>query len=222
MYKIIRQRRKSVTIHIEDDLSIVVKAPYDISHEEIDKIVTKHEVWINKTIRDKENLARRKDWLHNGEILYLGKKLQVCIDEEPTGKVAVSVADGVLTIVTPNKKDHFLIKTQLEMYTKEQALKLFTTLTDKYCNLLGCKYSSLTLRKQKTRWGSCSSKGGLSYNIRLMSAPIEVIEYVVLHEVMHLIYFDHSKAFWNAIAKVMSDYKIRQSYLKEQGNILDI
>ena len=80
----------------------------------------------------------------------------------------------------------------------------------------------MTLRKQKTRWGSCSSKGGLSYNIRLMSAPIEVIEYVVLHEVMHLIYFDHSKAFWNAIAKVMPDYKTRQSYLKEQGNILDI
>lgn len=222
MYKIIRQKRKSVTIHIEEDLSILVKAPYTISDEEIDKILKKYENWIHKTLKDKEILAKQKDWLWNEEILYLGKKLKVCIDEDKTGKVTVSVADRIFKIITPNKKDHFLIKTQVDRYIKRQALELFTTLTNKYCDLLGCEYSSLTLRRQKTRWGSCSSKGGLSYNIRLMSAPIEVIEYVVLHEVMHLIYFNHSKAFWDAIAQVMPDYKIRQNYLKEQGNRLDI
>lgn len=222
MYKLIRQRRKSVTIHIEDNLSIIVKAPYSISQKEIDQIVIKHEAWIKKTLQDKKELAKQKDWINNEELLYLGQKLHVYIHEAPTKKLEVSVTDGTLTIVTPNKKDHFLIKTQVETYTKEQGLKLFTTLTDKYCKLLGCDYRSLTLRRQKTRWGSCSSKGGLSYNIRLMSAPIEVIEYVVLHEVMHLRHFDHSPAFWAAIAKVMPDYKTRQQYLKEQGNILDI
>ena len=222
MYKLIRQKRKSVTIHIEDDLSIIVKAPYSISQNEIDQIVIKHKAWIDKTLEEKKNLAKQKDWINNQELLYLGQKLCVVIQESMTIKPQVSIADGILTIVTPNKKDHFLIKTQVETYTKEQGLKVFTTLTDKYCHLLGCHYRSITLRKQKTRWGSCSSKGGLSYNIRLMSAPIEVIEYVVLHEVMHLRHFDHSLTFWASLAKVMPDYKIRQQYFKEQGNILDI
>ena len=222
MYKIIRQKRKSVTIHIEEDLSILVKAPYTISDEEINSILKKNEKWIDKTLKKKEALAKQKDWLSNKEILYLGKTLQVCIDEDKMGKVTVSVTDDVFQIVTPNKKDYFLIKNQVDLYIKRQALELFTILTNKYCDLLGCQYSTLTLRRQKTRWGSCSSKGNLSYNIRLMSAPIEIIEYVVLHEVMHLKYFNHSKIFWDAIAQVMPDYKIRQNYLKEYGHRLDI
>lgn len=222
MYKLIRQRRKSVTIHVEDDLNVVVKAPHSIPQKEIDQIVIKHEEWIQKTIKEKKALAIQKDWLMNEEILYLGKKIPVVIEEDPKAKSNVCLQQGVFIITTPNKKDHFLIKKQLETYTKKQALNLFTTLTEKYCRLLGCNYHTLTIRKQKTRWGSCSSNGALSYNIRLMSAPIEAIEYVVLHEVMHLIHFNHSPLFWQAIAKIMPDYKKWQQYLKEQGNILDI
>ena len=222
MYKLIRQRRKSVTIHVEDDLNVVVKAPYSIAQREIDEIVIKHEAWIQKTIKEKKALAIQKDWLMNQEILYLGKRIPIRIEENPVAKPNVCIETDVMIITTPNKKDHFLIKKQLEAYTKEQALNLFTTLTEKYCSLLGCNYHTITIRRQKTRWGSCSNKGTLSYNIRLMSAPIEAIEYVVLHEVMHLIHFNHSPLFWQAIAKIMPDYKKWQHYLKEQGNILDI
>lgn len=222
MYKLIRQRRKSVTIRIEDDLSVIVKAPYSVSQKEIDQIVAKHEGWIMRTIEEKKALTLQKDWLVTGEILYLGHKLKIEINEVSNEKIDVNLTPNSLIITTPNKKDHFLIKKQVEAYIKKQALNLFTALTEKYCSHLGCKYHTLTIRKQKTRWGSCSSKGALSYNIKLMSAPIEAIEYVVLHEVMHLIHFDHSPQFWQDIAKVMPDYKIWQQYLKEQANILDI
>ena len=222
MYKIIKQKRKSVTIRIDEELNILVKAPYTISDKEVQAIIKQNEDWINKTLKEKEVLMRQKDWLMNGEILYLGEKLQVCIEEDKMGKVTVGIEDGIFKITTPNKNDHFLIKSQVDRYIKKQALTLFTVLTERYCKLIKCQYQNITLRKQKTRWGSCSSKGNLSYNLRLMSAPIEIIEYVVLHEVMHLKYFDHSRMFWNAIEDIMPDYKIRQNYLKQQGYRLDI
>lgn len=222
MYKIIKQKRKSVTIRIDEELNILVKAPYTISDKEVQAIIKQNEDWINKTLKEKEVLMRQKDWLMNGEILYLGEKLQVCIEEDKMGKVTVGIEDGIFKIKTPNKNDHFLIKSQVDGYIKKQALTLFTVLTERYCKLIKCQYQNITLRKQKTRWGSCSNKGNLSYNLRLMSAPIEIIEYVVLHEVMHLKYFDHSRMFWNAIEDIMPDYKIRQNYLKQQGYRLDI
>ena len=222
MYKIIKQKRKSVTIRIDEELNILVKAPYTISDKEVQAIIKQNEDWINKTLKEKEVLMRQKDWLMNGEILYLGEKLQVCIEEDKMGKVTVGIEDGIFKITTPNKNDHFLIKSQVDGYIKKQALTLFTVLTERYCKLIKCQYQNITLRKQKTRWGSCSNKGNLSYNLRLMSAPIEIIEYVVLHEVMHLKYFDHSRMFWNAIEDIMPDYKIRQNYLKQQGYRLDI
>lgn len=222
MYKLIRQKRKTIGIYIQNDLSVLVKAPYYMKQEAIDEFVSKNQEWIVKTISDKRTLAKQKDWLARREILYLGNTLKVEIKEMSMVKPTVEVSETTFTIITPNKDDNFLIKKQVETYIKEQALQLFTKFTKEYCDLLGCQYEKITLRKQKTRWGSCSTKGTLSFNIRLMGAPIEVIRYVVLHEVVHLIHFNHSTSFWHTIEGVMPDYKLRKNYLKEHGNILDI
>lgn len=222
MYKLIRQNRKTIGIYIQDDLSVLVKAPYAMKQEAIDGFVTKNKEWIEKTICDKQKRIQEKDWFTRREILYLGNTLKVEIKEQSTVKPTIEISDTTFTIITPNKADTFLIKKQVELYVKEHALQLFTKLTREYCTLLGCEYEKITVRKQKTRWGSCSAKGTLSFNIRLMGAPIDVIRYVVLHEVVHLIYFNHGKQFWHTIEEVMPDYKLRKNYLKEHANILDI
>ncbi|MGN1148530.1 MAG: M48 family metallopeptidase [Lachnospiraceae bacterium] len=83
--------------------------------------------------------------------------------------------------------------------------------------LTGGHYTKITIRNQKTRWGSCSQTGTLSFNYRLMMAPPAVIDYVIVHELCHLTHMNHSKAFWNKVANVMPDYKIRKQWLKEHG-----
>ena len=84
----------------------------------------------------------------------------------------------------------------------------------------GGHYERITIREQKTRWGSCSSRGTLSFNWKLMLAPLGVLDYVVVHELCHLKHMDHSREFWAAVESVMPDYRERRRWLKEHGNEL--
>lgn len=88
--------------------------------------------------------------------------------------------------------------------------------------LTGGSFSRITIRDQKTRWGSCSSTGTLSFNYRLMFAPPRVLDYVVVHELCHLTQMNHSRAFWDLVASVLPDYRIYRSWLKEHGQELNI
>lgn len=87
-----------------------------------------------------------------------------------------------------------------------------------YARIMNVSYGRITIRNQKTRWGSCSEKGNLNFNCLLMLAPNEIIDYVVVHELCHLIEMNHSKAFWKQVEHVMPDYKSHRQWLKEHGN----
>ena len=89
-----------------------------------------------------------------------------------------------------------------------------------YAPIVGVTYGRISIRNQKTRWGSCSSKGNLNFNVALMRAPIEVLDYVVVHELCHRIEMNHSEKFWKEIERVMPDYKIHKKWLKDNGNKL--
>lgn len=91
-----------------------------------------------------------------------------------------------------------------------------------YRLITGGTYTAVTIRDQKTRWGSCSSRGTLSFNYRLIFAPSQVLDYVVVHELCHLTHMNHSKEFWNMVSSVMPDYKAHRKWLKEHGSELTL
>ncbi|MCM1044516.1 MAG: M48 family metallopeptidase [Candidatus Gastranaerophilales bacterium] len=91
-----------------------------------------------------------------------------------------------------------------------------------YHALTGGDYTSITIRDQKTRWGSCSSKGTLSFNYRLIYAPSKVMDYVVVHELCHLTHMNHSKNFWAMVERIMPDYRAQKAWLKEHGQELTV
>lgn len=98
------------------------------------------------------------------------------------------------------------------------ALKVISVKVKHYAGLMNVQYGRITIRNQKTRWGSCSSKGNLNFNCLLMLAPDEVVDYVVIHELCHLIEMNHSKAFWKQVEQMMPDYKKHSKWLKDHGN----
>ena len=100
----------------------------------------------------------------------------------------------------------------------DEALKVIPERVEYFAKVIGVTYGKITVRNQKTRWGSCSSKGNLNFNCLLMLAPPEVLDYVVVHELCHRKQMNHSKAFWSEVEKVFPDYKEARKWLKEDGS----
>lgn len=100
----------------------------------------------------------------------------------------------------------------------DQALEIIPARVEYFAKIIGVTYGNITIRNQKTRWGSCSSKGNLNFNCLLMLAPPEVLDYVVVHELCHRKQMNHSKAFWTEVEKVFPDYKKSIKWLKEEGS----
>lgn len=122
-------------------------------------------------------------------------------------------------------------------YLTEAEMKRLKTLDKRYRNaaraqfakrvafyhpFTGGQYNTITVRDQKTRWGSCSSRGTLSFNYRLIFAPPAVLDYVVVHELCHLTHMNHSKDFWGLVASVMPDYAVHRKWLREHGQELTL
>jgi len=108
----------------------------------------------------------------------------------------------------------------LKALYKEKLLKIIYEIINKYSQITNLKPSKISFRYNRTRWGSCSVKNSITLNYYLAKLPVELIEYVVLHELAHIKYKNHSKDFWNFIKKYMSDYKLRVKKLKEFERIV--
>ena len=111
-------------------------------------------------------------------------------------------------------------KEALEKRYRNLARECITRRASYYAAQLGVTYSSIRIAEQKTRWGSCSSRGTLSFHWRLVLAPPAVMDYVVVHEVCHLIHMDHSPDFWAEVESLMPDYKVYKTWLKKNGLVL--
>lgn len=110
----------------------------------------------------------------------------------------------------------------LEKRYRNAARDLITNRVSYYHTLTGGNYTSITIRDQKSRWGSCSSRGTLSFNYRLIFAPQNVLDYVVVHELCHLTHMNHSKDFWNMVSCIMPGYKEAKNWLREHGQELNL
>lgn len=215
MYQLVRQKRKTMSIGIDENLQIIVKAPYHLPIHIVEEFVQKHTEWIEQAIVTKKKALDLQNWWQKKQLFYLGEERKIILQRGRNE--GISVVSTGLIVTRETICDEVNVQKYIEKWLTEKVRVLVTELSDKYCKLLGCDYNKIYIRKQRTRWGSCSAKGNLSFNSRLICAPIGCIEYVVLHEIMHLIHFNHSKQFWDAIEAVMPEYKRYQNILKMQG-----
>lgn len=122
------------------------------------------------------------------------------------------------TILVPG--DSAFIKRRIIDWLKKRVRDKIHHLATRYAKAIGKSIQKISLRDTTSRWGSCSYGGNLSFSWRLVFAPLEVLEYVVIHEVAHLKHHDHSDAFWNVVAALCPDYKRQQHWLKKHGPTL--
>ncbi len=215
--RLVRSRRKTVSMIIEGDGLLTVRAPLRLSESRIQAFVDSHAGWIAKT-RARLRATPIPPTKRYGEgetCLYLGHAYPITV--VPHSRPALTF-DGVsfrLGISSlPKAKEAFVrwYKGQAKLFLSERVLH--------FAGRHGFRYQKIRISSARTRWGSCSSSGTLSFSYRLIMAPPEVVDYVVMHELVHTQVRNHSKTFWKKVGELMPDYKSRLNWLKKNGKLL--
>lgn len=212
---IIRSRKRtSVGIQILKDTTIKVTIPYFFPKSHVAKIIEEKKEWIQNA--QQKMLTRSERKAPVGHYLYLGKSYPLEI--RPGQKELIEVTDKMYIA---NFNDKFLQK-YLTSWYKQQARKVIVERVNHYAKIAGLKFKSIAITTAETRWGSCSSNKTLNFNWKLIMAPLEVIDYVVTHELAHLTEMNHSRDFWETVRKMYPLYREYRTWLRRNGNMLTV
>jgi predicted metal-dependent hydrolase len=213
--QIIRSKRKSIALVVNNEGELIVRVPYAVSQAEIMRFVNRKQDWIKNKLNAVKIFDKKYSviTISNGNtVVFLGENYTIDIAE-----VGNIIIDGK-TIYIPNYNSKVLLLGWL----REQALSLLKERTKRYSQLMGVKPTAVKISEAKSRWGSCSQNNILNFAWRLIMSPVSVIDYVVVHELSHITYKDHSKAFWVRVKTVLPNYIEQQNWLKANKKLMDI
>jgi predicted metal-dependent hydrolase len=207
-------RSRTIKIRVEPPGKIVVVTPKRFPADKVRSFVQKSEPWI------KQQLAKIQAATQFGEtantVAIFGKqytKQAQLVIKEPIG-ITIK-GDGLF--INPIQLTEVSISNEIKRFLKSTAEKYIVPRTKQLAAKMGVNYGNITLRQQKTRWGSCSSTGNLNFNWRLVHCPPEVIDYVIIHELAHRTHMNHSQKFWQLVARFDPEYRIHTGWLKRHG-----
>ncbi len=226
-YSIARAKRKTLGITVDITGEVKVSAPLYIDEKQIIEIVENKADWIIKKmgiVKEMQKNIVLRQFVNGEKILYLGKEHELKIVEMNYNKTEVILQNDTITVYLPegmqkeSKKQ--LIRKTLVLWYKKCFSDIIDEKIREYSLQLKVAPLKVVIKEQKTRWGSCSSKGNINLNWRLVMAPISVIDYVIVHELCHMKIMNHSKDFWNQVELIMPNYNVRRKWLRENGNKL--
>ena len=215
--KIIRTNRKTISLQITQDAKLVVRVPNLLTDKELDKILIKHKNWIERKIKkmqERIDLRTKKEFVNGEGFLYLGKFYKLHIVEAQARSLIFDGGFYLSKNYLPKAREEFV------KWYKKKAHEVIPQRVEFYARMYGYSYNKVRITRAQKRLGSCSYKGNLNFSWRLIMAPIEVIDYVVVHELAHLEVRNHSKRFWSKVKLMMPDYKQRVGWLKRNNHLL--
>jgi predicted metal-dependent hydrolase len=215
--RIIRSQRKTLSIEVHPDGEVWVRSPQRVPKHEIERILAEKQDWIQRKTNElatKEELLPKKNFYAGERFLYQGYEYPLVLSDR---------ARPPLTL----EHGHFLLfhganeraEAVFANWYRVEARRVFGERLAYHAALTGLKPGRLRISSAKTRWGSCSLKT-LALNWRLILAPPEVLDYVILHELAHLKIKNHQRDFWILVGNLLPDYAVRRKWLKDHGHQL--
>jgi len=215
-------RRKSADIRVEEG-AVTIVVPSSTSAERIDQLLAAKRLWIREKIALHQELtpANSKRYVSGEAFSYLGRNYRLKVEK---GSFApVKLVHGRLLVTTPDGSEQpHMIRNALVRWYKRQAEQKLTDKVERFAPVVGVEPAGVGIRTFKSRWGSCTSKGKLEFNWRIMMAPNRMVDYVVVHELCHLIRHDHSPEFWRELERVMPDYQQCREWLRDNAMKLSV
>jgi predicted metal-dependent hydrolase len=211
-------KARRIWIRVEDEEGLVVVLPKSRKGSVVPKVIREHKDWVLKAIHKREErLENAPPPLGEGRsMVYRGRIVDLRVRNIPCQVPLVKLNGDQISVTMPKNSEKSL-REVLSDWMKERALLIFSRRVEYFSTKIGVRYGNIQVRNQKTRWGSCSSKGQLSFNWRLLLAPPDVLDYLVIHEVSHLKHHDHSQRFWNLVKSLCPGYRKHQLWLKENA-----
>ncbi|MDI9478919.1 MAG: SprT family zinc-dependent metalloprotease [Bacillota bacterium] len=223
-YRIKRSKRKTIALFVDPEEGVIVRAPERLTDRQIRKIVKEKSNWIIKKQEELKKIknVNVKEFINGEKLPFLGQLYELeVIETVDTRGVLIALKDGKFQIkVFSNMKSYDRreeIKRKLIEWYKKEARTKYSERVEFYRKKLGVSYNKISIRDQKTRWGSCSNKGNLNFNWRLIMAPPSILDYIVVHELAHFIHANHGRDFWKLVENIIPDYREKREWLKING-----
>lgn len=218
------RRKKTIALYIEPTGDILVRAPMNTPYSRVAHVVKSKAEWIIKKLRNLDNISHqiKKEFVSGESFFYLGRYMRLKIQKDrDVKKTVVRMYRGRLEVIMnpagKNGKVPEEIRDVITKWYKIQAARRIPERIEIYADKMRLTVSSVLIRDQKKIWGSCSTKGVLRFNWRIIMTPMSLVDYVVVHELCHLKYRNHSKSFWKYLGMIMPDYERRREVLRQKG-----
>lgn len=226
-YDVIRSNRKSLGIQVTSDQQIIARSPYSLTDEQVNQVVRKKAGWILDKLEYHQEVKPEpasKEYLSGEKLLYLGRRYRLQVRKSNSQGVQVKLLQGKFHIDVGSDINGTMrqevIQNQLEEWYKEHGRVKFQQRVHRYKKQLGVEPQGIRVKAQQRLWGSCSSKGNLNFNWKLIMAPISVVDYVVVHELVHLLYPNHTDDYWSTVKSIIPDYEEKKEWLRIHGKEL--
>jgi predicted metal-dependent hydrolase len=214
-YKVVRSDRKTMVLVINSEAKLTVRAPFGTGEGEIKGFINQRKRWILEKQKKISSLNNKHSpvTFKNGEsFMYQGSPHTI----KYSNVSKIKVSDANILVPKTFKKEKIIA------WLKREARKLITERLEKYADIMGVRYSTVRLSGARTRWGSCSGRDSLNFAWRLVMCPTAAIDYVIIHELCHITYKNHSPSFWAMVKRVCPKFKEQKSWLKNNRKLMDI
>ncbi|WP_292368486.1 M48 family metallopeptidase [Methanoregula sp. UBA64] len=215
---IVRSRRRTISLEITPEATLVVRAPQRTPESYLAGLITEKQDWIEKKMAEIRNrpVAGKKRFVEGEEFLFLGRYYPLAIIAGSDAPVSLGTSFFIGERSLPGARDLFLA------WYVEKAKALVPARVAGFAAILDYRPKKIRISDTRRRWASCSTSGTLSFCWRLILAPPEVVDYVIVHELVHMRQPDHSPRFWEKVGQAMPEYQKHREWLRKNERLLDI
>ncbi|MCP8900748.1 M48 family metallopeptidase [Gilvimarinus xylanilyticus] len=217
------RRRRTIGIEVREG-RVVVRAPSGFPAAQLHRLVARKARWIDTKLRQQQDRMRERpqySYREGERFPYLGQTYPLTVVRGP--RADCDLKDGELRVsLGPRSRQspEMQIYNTLKSWYRRQAGVLLSRKTQELCRQHGLKMGKVTVRATRSKWGHCTNRGDIQYNWQILLAPEPVVDYLVAHEVSHLVHHNHSPAFWRHVERLFPGHKPHRQWLKEQGHTL--
>jgi predicted metal-dependent hydrolase len=216
--KIIRSRRRTIALEITPSATLIVRAPLRAPTEYIEELIRQKRSWI---VRKFDEIKRRPllsghEYAEGEIFLFLGREYPLHVVQDSNKTIERSDKLYISSRLLPDIKNH------IKRWYREEAHKEIQARCMWFSMKTGHVPTMIKVTDARQRWGSCTHKGGLNFSWRLIQAPPDIVDYVIVHELVHISQPDHSRKFWNKVREILPDYERRRKWLRENERLLKI